>query len=239
MKAKISRDYELNVNDMVHIMISGTTGSGKSVAINKLIYELVKNYDTNEVGFVMIDPKQVELSMWKGIPHLIMPVVTNMEVAKGALNWLVSEMERRYADMARRGLKEWDGKQILVIVDELADLMEIDRTGVETSLVRLAQKARASGIHLVLATQSPRAEVLTGLLRANIPTKMSLRVRDQLESRIAIGIRGAEELNGKGDSILIDSEGNEHRFVVDYISDSNIKDLVLSETGLMECPFLD
>lgn len=234
---KVSIGHELEFNKVVHLMISGTTGSGKSVAMHKLIYELVKNYDSSELGLLMIDPKQVELSCWNGIPHLVMPVVTNMEVAKGALQWVVSEMERRYEQMAREGKKEWDGKQIVVIIDELADLMEVDRSGVERSLVRIAQKARASGIHLVLATQSPRAEVLTGLLRANIPTKISLRVNSSLESRIAIGRNGAETLEGSGNAIIVDTEGNEERFRVDYIDNKDIRDLVLNETGLMECPF--
>ena len=226
MKARLSKSYELDLDKAVHLMISGTTGSGKSVAVNRLICELVSNYGPEELGLVLIDPKQVEFTIWKDIPHLVAPIVTNMDLAKAILNWAVTEMENRYTEMKERGIKQWDGRKIVIVIDELADLMTTDRNNVETSLVRLAQKARAPGIHLVLATQRPDAKVLTGLLRANIPTKMALRVASAIDSRIAIGKSGAERLTGCGNAIVVDTEGHETRFLVDYISESDIHRLI-------------
>lgn len=223
MKARIGEEYEFDLDKMVHLMVSGTTGSGKSVAINRLIYELVSNYEPDELGLILIDPKQVEFSIWRNLPHLVMPIVTDMDKANRVLNWVVSEMERRYKEMSIEGKKNWEGRKIVVIVDELSDLMMTNRANTENALVRLAQKARASGIHLVLATQRPDAKVLTGLLRANIPTKMALRVASSIDSRIAIGRNGAEKLAGCGNAIVIDTDDNETRFKVDYISDEEIK----------------
>lgn len=226
MKTKFCEKYEFDLDDVVHMAISGTTGSGKSVAVNKLIYELVSNNSPEDLGLVLIDPKQVEFTLWSKVPHLVVPVITDTSHAQAILNWSVTQMEERYAIMKERGIKQWDGGKLVIVVDELSDLMMTDRKNVEAQLVRLAQKARASGIHLVLSTQSPRAEVLTGLLRANIPTKMTLKVKDGLESRIAIGRNGGEKLQGRGHAILIDMNDEEHRFKVDYISDETIKALV-------------
>lgn len=223
---------ERSLNELVHVMISGTTGSGKSVGLNSLIYNLVTEYDASEVKLVMIDPKKVELSMWNGIPHLMAPVISDMRMAQGILNYIVNLMEERYADMAVRHCKEWDGFQIVVVIDELADLIITDRKAIETSLVRIAQKARASGIHLVLATQRPSAEVLTGLIRANMPTKIAFRVANGTDSRIAIGRSGAEKIEGVGNAIIVDAKGKEERFRTTMLEDSTIIEEVKKLRGM-------
>lgn len=233
MKEIRIKALDKQLNEVVHLMISGTTGSGKSVFLNKLIYDLMNDYTREELQFIMIDPKQVELGMWNKMPHLMVPVITDMKMAPGILKYLVSLMETRYQDMARRQIKEWDGFQIIVVVDELSDLMMIDRKGIEESLVRLAQKARASGIHLILATQRPSAEVLTGLLRANIPTKLAFRVNSSVDSRIAIGISGAEKISGVGKAIMVDTNNEVKEVKGEYIDDRQIKEFVQSEIGFI------
>ncbi len=202
---------------MPHLLIAGTTGSGKSVCLNSMILSILYKAKPNEVKFIMVDPKGVELTVYNGIPHLLVPVVKNPRKASGALQWAVSEMLSRYARFEERRVRNIAGynravanepdveplPQILVIIDELSDLMMVSPHEVEESIIRLAQMGRASGIHLVVATQSPRADVITGLIKANIPSRIALKVSNGLESRIIIDQNGAESLLGNGDMLFM------------------------------------
>ncbi|MDO4800393.1 MAG: DNA translocase FtsK, partial [Bacillota bacterium] len=209
---------------MPHLLIAGATGSGKSVCVNTIISSILFHAAPDEVQFLMIDPKIVELSGYNGIPHLIMPVVTDPKKASIALNWAVQEMERRYAAFSESRVKDIksynqkiedarnaevpDGEmhgepmpQIVVIIDELADLMMAAPKQVEDSICRIAQKARAAGIHLIVATQRPSVDVITGLIKANIPSRIAFAVSSQVDSRTIIDMQGAEKLLGKGDML--------------------------------------
>ena len=198
---------------MPHLLVAGTTGSGKSVCINTLIMSILYKATPDEVKMIMVDPKMVELSVYNGIPHLLLPVVTEPEKAAGALNWAVIEMERRYKLLAKSGTRNIEGynqkvnkderlSQIVIIIDELADLMMVVGKEIETSICRLAQKARAAGMHLVLATQRPSADVLTGLIRSNVPSRIAFKVSGSMDSRIILDSTGAEKLLGKGDMLF-------------------------------------
>lgn len=198
---------------MPHLLVAGTTGSGKSVCINTLIMSILYKATPDEVKMIMVDPKMVELSVYNGIPHLLLPVVTEPEKAVSALNWAVIEMERRYKLLATTGTRNLEGynqkvsreerlSQIVIIIDELADLMMVVGKEVETSICRLAQKARAAGMHLVLATQRPSADVLTGLIRSNVPSRIAFKVSGSMDSRIILDSTGAEKLLGKGDMLF-------------------------------------
>lgn len=205
-KTKIS-----NLVKMPHLLVAGSTGSGKSVCINTLICSILYHAKPDEVKFIMIDPKMVELSVYNGIPHLMMPVVTDMKKAPYALSWAVDEMNRRYKIFAENRVKDIDGynkkmpeekmPSIVIIVDELADLMLVSPKEVEDSICRLAQMARACGIHLVIATQRPSVDVITGLIKANIPSRIAFAVSSQTDSRTILDIGGAEKLLGKGDML--------------------------------------
>ena len=198
---------------MPHLLVAGTTGSGKSVCINTIIMSILYKASPDEVKMIMVDPKMVELSVYNGIPHLLLPVVTEPEKAAGALNWAVIEMERRYKMLAQTGTRNIEGynqkvpkeeklSQIVIIIDELADLMMVVGKEIETSICRLAQKARAAGMHLVLATQRPSADVLTGLIRSNVPSRIAFKVSGSMDSRIILDSTGAEKLLGKGDMLF-------------------------------------
>ena len=198
---------------MPHLLVAGTTGSGKSVCINTLVMSILYKATPDEVKMIMVDPKMVELSVYNGIPHLLLPVVTEPEKAAGALNWAVIEMERRYKLLAKSGTRNLEGynqkvskeerlSQIVIIIDELADLMMVVGKEIETSICRLAQKARAAGMHLVLATQRPSADVLTGLIRSNVPSRIAFKVSGSMDSRIILDSTGAEKLLGKGDMLF-------------------------------------
>lgn len=198
---------------MPHLLVAGTTGSGKSVCINTIIMSILYKATPDEVKMIMVDPKMVELSVYNGIPHLLLPVVTEPEKAAGALNWAVIEMERRYKMLAQTGTRNIEGynqrvpeeeklSQIVIIIDELADLMMVVGKEIETSICRLAQKARAAGMHLVLATQRPSADVLTGLIRSNVPSRIAFKVSGSMDSRIILDSTGAEKLLGKGDMLF-------------------------------------
>jgi S-DNA-T family DNA segregation ATPase FtsK/SpoIIIE len=198
---------------MPHLLVAGTTGSGKSVCINTIIMSILYKATPDEVKMIMVDPKMVELSVYNGIPHLLLPVVTEPEKAAGALNWAVVEMERRYKLLAKSGTRNIEGynqkvapeeklSQIVIIIDELADLMMVVGKEIETSICRLAQKARAAGMHLVLATQRPSADVLTGLIRSNVPSRIAFKVSGSMDSRIILDATGAEKLLGKGDMLF-------------------------------------
>ena len=204
-----------DIGRMPHMLIAGTTGSGKSVCINSIIVSLLYRASPNEVKLIMIDPKMVELGNYNGIPHLLVPVVTDYKKAAGALNWAVMEMERRYKLMFEYGARDLDSfnkvaesrgenplPRVVIIIDELADLMMMAAKEIEESICRIAQKARAAGMHLIIATQRPSADVLTGLMKSNIPSRIAFAVASQIESRIILDTGGAEKLIGKGDMLF-------------------------------------
>jgi len=212
-----------NLGKMPHLLIAGSTGSGKSVCINTIIASILFNAYPDKVKFIMVDPKMVELSMYNGIPHLLIPVVTDPKKAAAALTWAVEEMERRYSmhsDYKVRKIEEFNQKMsqlakeypsdkdkyealpyIVIIIDELADLMVVARNEVEESIMRIAQKARAVGIHLIIATQRPSVNVITGVIKANLPSRISFAVQSQTDSRTILDQKGAESLIGKGDML--------------------------------------
>ena len=209
-----------DIAKMPHLLVAGATGSGKSVCINTLIMSIIYKADPDEVKLILVDPKVVELSVYNGIPHLMIPVVTDPKKAAGALNWAVAEMEKRYklfADYNVRDLKGFNEKvekgetgedakkklpQIVIIIDELADLMMVAPGEVESSICRLAQLARAAGLHLILATQRPSVNVITGLIKANMPSRIAFSVSSGVDSRTIIDMNGAEKLLGKGDMLF-------------------------------------
>jgi S-DNA-T family DNA segregation ATPase FtsK/SpoIIIE len=220
---------------MPHLLVAGTTGSGKSVAINAMILSLLYKAETSQIRLILIDPKMLELSVYQDIPHLLAPVVTDMKQAASALNWCVAEMERRYKLMSWLGVRQLSGYNtkvaeaeksgrpiqdpttletgepqflgplpyIVVVIDELADLMMVVGKKVEELIARLAQKARAAGIHLILATQRPSVDVITGLIKANIPTRISFQVSSKVDSRTILDQMGAEALLGQGDMLYL------------------------------------
>jgi S-DNA-T family DNA segregation ATPase FtsK/SpoIIIE len=202
----------VNLEKMPHLLIAGATGSGKSVCINTLIASILYKSSPDEVKFIMIDPKVVELNVYNGIPHLLIPVVTNPKKAANALNWAVQEMTERYQKFADLGVRDFSSynekmekseklPQIIVLIDELADLMMVSPGDVEDSICRLAQMARAAGIHLIIATQRPSVDVITGTIKANIPSRIAFAVSSQTDSRTILGFGGAEKLLGRGDML--------------------------------------
>ncbi len=225
---------------MPHLLIAGATGSGKSVCVNTIITSILFNAKPDEVKFLMIDPKVVELSNYNGIPHLILPVVTDPKKASIALNWAVNEMTRRYklfAEQVVRDMKSYNKKaeanglemlpQIVVIIDELADLMMVAPNQVEDAICRLAQMARAAGIHLIVATQRPSVDVITGLIKANIPSRIAFSVSSQVDSRTIIDMGGAEKLLGKGDMLFYpNGVSKPKRAQGAFVSDEEVESLV-------------
>ncbi len=202
-----------DIEDMPHILIAGTTGAGKSVCINSLIMSMLYNAYPTEVQFLMIDPKMVELAAFSDIPQLITPIVTDAKKASNALKWIVGEMEDRYQRLAKAGVRNIIGYNkivseenmpyIIVIIDELADLMSVARRDVEESITRLAQLSRAAGIHIILATQRPSVDVITGVIKANFPCRVSFQVSSKVDSRTVLDMNGAEILLGKGDMLFL------------------------------------
>jgi len=202
-----------HLDDMPHMLIAGTTGSGKTVCVNSVILSLLLKCTPNELKFVMIDPKMVELAPFNGLPHLLCPVVTESKKASGALNWAVAEMERRYrllAEVGARNILAYNEKStsenlpyIVVIIDEFADLMVVARDQVESAVTRLAQLSRAVGIHLVLATQRPSVDVITGVIKANMPARISFKVASKVDSRTVLDMNGADKLLGRGDLLFL------------------------------------
>ena len=205
-----------NIAKLPHMLIAGTTGSGKSVCMNSIIISLLYKASPDDVKLIMIDPKMVELGIYNGIPHLLIPVVTDPKKAAGSLQWAVTEMMRRYATMRDAGVRDLESynsivetediggtklPQVVVIIDELADLMLVAAKEVEESICRIAQMGRAAGIHLVIATQRPSSDVITGLMKANIPSRIAFSVASAMESRIILDNQGAEKLVGKGDML--------------------------------------
>ncbi|HML87051.1 MAG TPA: DNA translocase FtsK 4TM domain-containing protein [Methylomusa anaerophila] len=222
---------------MPHLLVAGATGSGKSVCINTLITSILFKAKPDEVKLVLIDPKMVELTNYNGIPHLLSPVVTDSKKAASALNWAVQEMERRYALFATGGVRDitrynevnLEGRLpfIVIIIDELADLMMVAPVDVEDAICRLAQKARAAGLHLVLATQRPSVDVITGTIKANVPSRISFAVSSQVDSRTILDMAGAEKLLGKGDMLFYPvGAAKPLRVQGAFISDSEVEELV-------------
>ena len=251
---------------MPHLLVAGTTGSGKSVGINAMIMSLVYKSDASQVRLILIDPKMLEMSIYEGIPHLLAPVVTDMRQAANALNWCVGEMERRYKLMSKMGVRNVAGynskireaekkgekignpfsltpespepletlPMIVVIIDELADLMMVAGKKIEELIARLAQKARAAGIHLILATQRPSVDVITGLIKANIPTRIAFQVSSKIDSRTILDQMGAESLLGQGDMLYMPpGSGLPQRVHGAFVSDDEVHRVVefLKEQG--------
>ena len=251
---------------MPHLLVAGTTGSGKSVAVNAMILSLLYKAEPKQVRLILIDPKMLELSMYEGIPHLLAPVVTDMKLAPNALNWCVGEMERRYKLMSQMGVRNLAGYNakvaeakkagkplpnpltltpdapepldemplIVVVVDELADLMMVTGKKIEELIARIAQKARAAGIHLILATQRPSVDVITGLIKANIPTRIAFQVASKIDSRTILDQMGAEALLGQGDMLFMPpGSGHPMRVHGAFVSDSEVHHVVdyLKEQG--------
>ncbi len=279
-----------NLARMPHLLIAGTTGSGKSVAINTMILSLLYRLTPDECRLIMIDPKMLELSVYDGIPHLLSPVVTDPKKAVVALKWTVAEMEERYRKMSKMGVRNIDGYNsrvkdalardeaftrtvqtgfdedtgepifeteefhpepmpyIVVIVDEMADLMMVAGKEIEACIQRLAQMARASGIHLIMATQRPSVDVITGTIKANFPTRISFQVTSKIDSRTILGEMGAEQLLGMGDMLYMAGGGRVTRVHGPFVSDEEVEDVVKHlkamgppayDTGVVEGPESD
>ncbi len=225
---------------MPHLLVAGTTGSGKSVCLNTMIISLLYNAKPDEVKLIMIDPKKVEFTVYRSIPHLLVPVVADPRKAAGALSWAVAEMDKRYALFADKGVRNLQGyntyaesenlpkmPQIVIIIDELSDLMMAASNEVEDSICRLAQKARAAGMHLIVATQRPSVDVITGLIKANIPSRIAFAVKSQIDSRTIIDTQGAEKLLGNGDMLYCPvGLSKPVRVQGSYVSDDEIENVV-------------
>ena len=230
------RNVIADLHSMPHMLIAGATGSGKSVCINTIITSFLYKASPDEVKLVLIDPKVVELGSYNGIPHMLIPVVTDPKKAAAALNWAVNEMQQRYNKFAEIGVKDLASynhsvsnsgdtekvmPQIVIVIDELADLMMAASSQVEEAICRLAQKARAAGMHLIVATQRPSVDVVTGLIKANIPSRIAFSVSSQFDSRTIIDTAGAEKLLGKGDMLFSPVEANKPiRIQGPYISET-------------------
>ncbi len=230
-----------DISKLPHMLIAGTTGSGKSVCMNTIIVSLLYKATPEEVRLIMVDPKMVELGVYNGIPHLLIPVVTDPKKAAGALQWTVTEMMRRYRLMSEAGVRDLESynkvvandpdqdklAQVVVVIDELADLMLVAAKEVEESICRIAQMGRASGIHLVIATQRPSADVITGLMKANIPSRIAFAVSSAMESRIILDAPGAEKLVGKGDMLFAPlGQGKPKRVQGCFITDEEVQAVV-------------
>jgi S-DNA-T family DNA segregation ATPase FtsK/SpoIIIE len=244
---------------MPHLLVAGTTGSGKSVAVNAMVLSLLYKAEPRQVRLLFIDPKMLELSVYEGVPHLLAPVVTDMKLAGNALNWCVGEMERRYRLMSNLGVRNLAGYNakvvearksgkpladpfsitpdqpepleempvIVVVIDELADLMMITGKKIEELIARIAQKARAAGIHLILATQRPSVDVITGLIKANIPSRIAFQVASKVDSRTILDQMGAETLLGQGDMLYLPpGAGHPQRVHGAFVSDSEVHRVV-------------
>lgn len=228
-----------DIGKMPHLLVAGATGSGKSVCINTIISSILFRANPDEVKMLMIDPKVVELSVYNGIPHLLVPVVTDPKKAAGALNWAVQEMTERYKMFAEKNVRDINGfnniatekeeklPQIVIIIDELSDLMMVAPSEVEDAICRLAQMARAAGLHLVVATQRPSVDVITGLIKANIPSRISFAVSSQTDSRTILDMGGAEKLLGRGDMLFYPvGESKPIRVQGSFVSEKEIEALV-------------
>ena len=232
--------FVTELTKMPHLLVAGSTGSGKSVSLNTMIISILFKATPLNVRFMMIDLKMLELSPYEGIPHLLLPVMTNAKNAKTALRWLIDEMERRYQLMSEKGVRNIDKYNqkmvkeegetipyIVVVIDELADLMMVSSKEVEEYIARLAQMARASGIHLILATQRPSVDVLTGIIKANFPARMSFKVTSKVDSRTILDTNGAESLLGAGDMLFLSpGVGRLQRVHSPFVTEGEIKNIV-------------
>ena len=217
---------------MPHLLIAGTTGSGKSVCINTIILSLLYRHSPDKCKFILIDPKMLELSTYEGIPHLLCPVITEAKKAASVLGWVVKEMENRYRLMTKEGVRNIDGYNtkhtlampyIVVVVDEMSDLMLVAGKEIENYIQKLSQMARAAGIHIIMATQRPSVDVITGTIKANFPTRISFQVTSKIDSRTILGEQGAEQLLGKGDMLYMSSANKIVRIHAPFVSDNEIE----------------
>jgi DNA segregation ATPase FtsK/SpoIIIE, S-DNA-T family len=217
---------------MPHLLIAGTTGSGKSVCINTIILSLLYRHSPDKCKFILIDPKMLELSTYEGIPHLLCPVITEAKKAASVLGWVVKEMESRYRLMTKEGVRNIDGYNakhklpmpyIVVVVDEMSDLMLVAGKEIENYIQKLSQMARAAGIHIIMATQRPSVDVITGTIKANFPTRISFQVTSKIDSRTILGEQGAEQLLGKGDMLYMSSANRIVRIHAPFVSDNEIE----------------
>lgn len=229
-----------DIADMTHLLIAGATGAGKSVCINTLITSILYKATPDEVKLILIDPKKVELSVYNGIPHLLIPVVSDVQKAAGALNWAIREMERRYDLLEKYGVRNIKGYNkiegieklpyIVIIIDELADLMMTTGKEVENAIVRLTQLARAAGMHLVIATQRPDSNIVTGLIKANVPSRIAFKVAGSINSKIILDATGAEKLLGRGDMLLKTRAFDDKPLRIQgaFVTDEEVEDIVNS-----------
>ena len=214
------------------LLVAGTTGSGKSVCINSIIMSLLYKHGPDNCKFILIDPKMLELSSYEGIPHLLTSVITDAKKATSALSWTVKEMESRYRLMSSDGVKNIDGYNqkhklkmpyIVVVVDEMSDLMLVSGKEIEGYVQKLSAMARAAGIHIIMATQRPSVDVITGTIKANFPTRVSFQVSSKIDSKTILGEQGAEQLLGKGDMLFMSSANKIFRIHGPYVSESEIE----------------
>ncbi len=221
-----------DLSSMPHLLIAGTTGSGKSVCINTIILSLLYRHSPDKCKFILIDPKMLELSTYEGIPHLLCPVITEAKKAASVLGWVVKEMESRYRLMTKEGVRNIDGYNtkhklpmpyIVVVVDEMSDLMLVAGKEIENYIQKLSQMARAAGIHIIMATQRPSVDVITGTIKANFPTRISFQVTSKIDSRTILGEQGAEQLLGKGDMLYMSSANRIVRIHAPFVSDTEIE----------------
>ena len=221
-----------DLTSMPHLLIAGTTGSGKSVCINTIILSLLYKHTPDKCKFILIDPKMLELSTYEGVPHLLCPVITEAKKAASVLGWVVKEMDSRYRLMTKEGVRNIDGYNskhklpmpyIVVVVDEMSDLMLVAGKEIENYIQKLSQMARAAGIHIIMATQRPSVDVITGTIKANFPTRISFQVTSKIDSRTILGEQGAEQLLGKGDMLYMSSANKIVRIHAPFVSDNEIE----------------
>ena len=233
---------------MPHLLIAGTTGSGKSICINTIILSLLYRHTPDKCKFILIDPKMLELSTYEGIPHLLCPVITEAKKAASVLGWVVKEMESRYRLMTKEGVRNIDGYNIkhklpmpyiVVVVDEMSDLMLVAGKEIENYIQKLSQMARAAGIHIIMATQRPSVDVITGTIKANFPTRISFQVTSKIDSRTILGEQGAEQLLGKGDMLYMSSANRIVRIHAPFVSDNEIEKINNSLRTQAEPDYID
>ncbi len=233
---------------MPHLLIAGTTGSGKSVCINTIILSLLYRHTPDKCKFILIDPKMLELSTYEGIPHLLCPVITEAKKAASVLGWVVKEMESRYRLMTKEGVRNIDGYNskhklpmpyIVVVVDEMSDLMLVAGKEIENYIQKLSQMARAAGIHIIMATQRPSVDVITGTIKANFPTRISFQVTSKIDSRTILGEQGAEQLLGKGDMLYMSSANRIVRIHAPFVSEDEIEKINNSLRSQAEPDYVD
>ena len=237
-----------DLTSMPHLLIAGTTGSGKSVCINTIILSLLYRHTPEKCKFILIDPKMLELSTYEGIPHLLCPVITEAKKAASVLGWVVKEMENRYRLMTKEGVRNIDGYNlkhklpmpyIVVVVDEMSDLMLVAGKEIENYIQKLSQMARAAGIHIIMATQRPSVDVITGTIKANFPTRISFQVTSKIDSRTILGEQGAEQLLGKGDMLYMSSANKIIRIHAPFVSDNEIEKINNSLRSQAEPDYVD